>query len=408
LCRDGEDTLEAALRIAPVLDGGCLAVQGPPGSGKTYLGAAAIVELVRRGKVVGVTANSHKVIGHLLDSVAARAAERSLTVRIGQKPDQSGDPTSAAATAYATNDDLEAALDAGEVDVIGGTAWVWSRPEFAGRLDVLVVDEAGQLSLANAVAVSPAARGLILLGDPQQLDQPLQGTHPPGAEASALGHVLGSDSTMPADRGLFLEKTRRLHPDLCRFTSEAFYEGRLESIDGLERQHLAASGELSGSGVRFVPSSHTGNTAESPEEAEMGRRPDRGSVQRPGRRDSAETAPGACRDRGQVPGPGSPSIGLLHDDIEPRGCAARHGVPVFDEPPERGDVPRPRSCGSGGQSRARARPGANTAADATRKRAVPVHGDGRGSRLTLMPDRSFGHRQEENERGIPKARQDQA
>ena len=104
---------------------------------------------------------------------------------------------------------------------------------------MLVVDEAGQLSLANAVAVSPAARNLVLLGDPQQLDQPLQGTHPPGAEASALGHVLGKDSTMPADRGLFLEHTRRLHPDLCRFTSEAFYEGRLASEEWLARQAQA-------------------------------------------------------------------------------------------------------------------------------------------------------------------------
>src|SRR5664280_2037278 len=269
LCRPDEEALGAALRIAPSLAGSCLAVQGPPGSGKTYLGAAAIVELVLHGRVVGVTANSHKVIGHLLDEVAERAAERGVKVSIGQKTDMSGGCTSDAAVPLASNAALLNAIEAGELDVVGGTAWVWSRPEFAARLDTLVVDEAGQLSLANAVAVSPAARNLVLLGDPQQLDQPLQGAHPPGAEASALGHVLGKDSTMPADRGLFLEQTRRLHPDLCRFTSEAFYEGRLESAAGLEVQDLEAPGRISGTGVRFVPAAHGGNASESPEEAEL-------------------------------------------------------------------------------------------------------------------------------------------
>jgi uncharacterized protein len=269
LCRPGEEVLAAARRIAPALDGDCLAVQGPPGSGKTYLGAAAIVELVRQGRRVGVTANSHRVIGHFLDSVAERAAEAGVPVRIGQKTDVAGECTSDAARAFPSNRALVSALEAGEVDVVGGTAWVWSRPEVAGLLDVLFVDEAGQLSLANAVAVSPAARSLILLGDPQQLDQPLQGTHPPGAGASALGHVLGSQATMPADRGLFLEQTRRLHPDLCRFTSEAFYAGRLGSMPGLENQDLAAAGRLSGTGVRFVPAAHEGNSSASPEEAEL-------------------------------------------------------------------------------------------------------------------------------------------
>ena len=273
LCQPDEDALAAALRIAPALDGGCLAVQGPPGSGKTYLGAAAIVELVRRGRKVGVTANSHKVIGNLLDSVASRAAERGVKVRIGQKSDIRGDCTSDAAEPFSSNGSLLEAMEAGRLDVVGGTAWVWARPDFAGRLDVLVVDEAGQFSLANSIAVSPAARGLILLGDPQQLDQPLQGTHPPGAEASALGHVLGKDSTMPAERGLFLERTRRLHPDLCRFTSEVFYEGRLSSAAGLETQDLevpgALSGSLSGTGVRYLPAHHEGNASQAPEEADL-------------------------------------------------------------------------------------------------------------------------------------------
>ena len=267
LQRAGESVSEAASRIAAGLNGGWLAVQGPPGSGKTYLGAEVVVELVRLGRKVGVTANSHRVIGHLLDSVAARAAEREVAVRIGQKPDRSGDCTSDAAAPYEDYGDLLDAIGSGEVNVAGGTGWLWSRPEFAGAVEVLAIDEAGQLSLANAVAVSPAARDLILLGDPQQLDQPLQGTHPPGAEASALGHILDGKSTMPPEMGLFLERTRRLHPDLCRFTSEAFYEGRLTSQPWLAQQDLEGSGLLDGTGVRFVPVAHEGNRNDSPEEA---------------------------------------------------------------------------------------------------------------------------------------------
>jgi predicted RecB family nuclease len=267
--RPGEDPLAAALRIAREMDGGVLAVQGPPGSGKTYLGAATILGLVGAGFRVGVTANSHQVIGHLLDSLGDRARERGAELRVGQKTDLSGDCTSGEAIPYKTAAAVLTALDAGELDVVGGTAWLWSRPEFAGQVDVLVIDEAGQFSLANAVAVSPAARSLILLGDPQQLDQPLQGTHPPGAEASALGHILGRETTMPPDRGLFLDKTRRLHPDLCRFTSETFYEDRLSALPGLEVQRLDGPGVLAGTGVRYVAAVHQGNTSESPEEAEV-------------------------------------------------------------------------------------------------------------------------------------------
>ncbi len=267
LRRPDEEAIDAACRIAPLLEGSFLPVQGPPGSGKTYLGAEVAVGLAARGLRVGVTANSHKVIGHLLDKVAERARAHGAAVRIAQKPDQAGDCTSAEAVAYPKPEKLLAALGAGDLDVVGGTAWLWSRPEFAASVDALIVDEAGQLSLANTVAVSAAARNLILLGDPQQLDQPLQGAHPPGAEASALGHVLAGRSTMSPERGIFLERTRRLHPALCRFTSEAFYEGRLESMPGLERQDLAADGVLAGTGVRFVPVFHEANRNDSPEEA---------------------------------------------------------------------------------------------------------------------------------------------
>jgi predicted RecB family nuclease len=263
----GEDSVAAAVRSVLALDRSTLPIQGPPGSGKTYTGARMVVALVKAGRRVGVTANSHKVIGHFLDEVAHEARLAGLPIRIGQKADKEGGATCASAKAFDENGLLLHALASGALDVAGGTAWVWSRAEFADALDVLFVDEAGQIALANAIAVSPAARSLVLLGDPQQLDQPLQGTHPPGAERSALAHLLHGAPTMPAEKGLFLDKTWRLHPDVCAFTSEVFYEGRLAPVDGLERQALEGVAPLTGTGTRFVPVVHAGNRSESIEEA---------------------------------------------------------------------------------------------------------------------------------------------
>jgi len=268
LQEDGEDPTAVAVRVALALDESTLPIQGPPGSGKTYTGAQMVLALVAAGRKVGVTANSHKVIGHLLDEIASAAGKGGVPVRMGQKPETDGDPTCAVARCFKTNGELLAALRGGELDVVGGTAWVWSREDFAGTLDVLVVDEAGQIALANALAVSPSARSLILLGDPQQLEQPLKGTHPPGAERSALAHLLGEAATMPAEKGLFLAKTWRLHPDVCAFTSEAFYAGRLEPQAGLEGQSLEGTAPLTGTGMRYLAVAHTGNQSESPEEAD--------------------------------------------------------------------------------------------------------------------------------------------
>ena len=104
--------------------------------------------------------------------------------------------------------------------------------EHDGTLDYLFIDEAGQVSLADALAMGTAARNLVLVGDPQQLDQVIQGTHPDGSDASVLKHLIGDEQTIPPDRGLFLERTFRLHPDVCGYISEEFYEGRLRPDAG--------------------------------------------------------------------------------------------------------------------------------------------------------------------------------
>jgi uncharacterized protein len=211
------------------LDGTCLPVQGPPGSGKTHHGARAIVALVARGRRVGITASSHAAIANLLDAVCAEAARTGRGLRAMQRCDAGQRCATTEVVRAAGNADVVAALAAGEVDVVAGTSWLFARADLRGTLDVLVVDEAGQLSLASTLAVSGAATDLVLLGDPQQLSQPSKGTHPDGAAASGLDHVLGGAATIRPEQGLFLDRSHRMHPDICRFVSGLAYDDRLQA-----------------------------------------------------------------------------------------------------------------------------------------------------------------------------------
>jgi nucleoside-triphosphatase THEP1 len=269
LRKDGERDLDAARRLALVLDHTTLAIQGPPGSGKTYAGARMIGSLLAAGKRVGITGLSHKVIGNLLEKVLEASATEGFDVRPIQKakPEQGvRDPR------LELSDETKAVADQlrqGRANLAAGTPWLWANPKMIDAVDVLFVDEAGQMSLANVIAVARSTNSLVLLGDPQQLDQPLQGSHPPGADRSALAHVLGDQATMPATRGLFLETTWRLHPDLCAFTSEAFYEGRLEPEAHLVRQRVASPDPVvDGTGPRRVSVDTAGEDNASPLEAD--------------------------------------------------------------------------------------------------------------------------------------------
>ena len=272
LPRDGEDTIDTVSRIALSLDGEVLAIQGPPGTGKTYTGGAMICALVEKGLKVGVTAVSHKVIVNLLESAAEHARERGASMRIVHRDSgkYEGDLGIERIQSYAK---IHKELGDDKIDLLGATAWCWTRPEFQQSVDVLVVDEAGQMSLANVLAASRAGRSLVLLGDPQQLEQPLQSSHPEGSEVSALSHLLDGAETMPDDRGLFLAETYRLHPDIADFTSEVYYRGRVQARPGLERQRIIPRrGQASpflGSGLRYIPVPHAGNQARSSEEVDV-------------------------------------------------------------------------------------------------------------------------------------------
>jgi len=266
--KDPDETAsEAAVRLALALRDSYLPIQGPPGTGKTTTAAQQILALAKKGRMVGVTGPSHAVIHNLIDAVVRLADETGVKVAIGQRADEDNPFLHDRAEAM-TYPQLEAALRDGDIQVAAGTPWMWARPQFASAVDTLFVDEAGQMSLANVLAVAGAGRNLVLLGDPQQLAQPSQAAHPPGAGVSALEHILGERATMPPDAGLFMDITWRMHPELCSYTSEVFYDGRLQWANGLELQAVLAVGLLSGSGVRVVEVSHSGNTNDSPEEGQ--------------------------------------------------------------------------------------------------------------------------------------------
>lgn len=264
---DEETALVAAIRIAPILERGVFPIQGPPGAGKTHTGARMICSLANGGKKIGVTANSHKVIRNILDGVIEARGEMNSSIQCIQKVSEKTEDISG--LQFTTDNAALLAALGTTCAVAAGTAWLWARSDAFQSVDVLFIDEAAQMSLANVLAVSQAAKSIVLLGDPRQLEQPMKGSHPVGTDVSALNHILGQHATIPADRGLFLEETWRLHPDICSFTSELFYEGRLRSRSSLELQEIKSVSRIKGAGLRFLPVHHEGNQSSCPEEADI-------------------------------------------------------------------------------------------------------------------------------------------
>ena len=249
-------------RAIAAMDRTTLAIQGPPGTGKTYVSALSIVDLVREGKRVAVSSNSHKAIGNLLEAIADRARLGNVRCRLVQKASEDGDDDAHPDVVIVSDND---APEIASANVVGATAWHFARYA-APAFDHLVVDEAGQVSLANIVAMSRAARNIVLVGDPMQLPQPLQGMHPGRSGQSSLEYLIDGHRVVPADRGIFMPVSRRMHPLVCGYISTAVYEGKLESDAAAAGQALATRDGVSllGAGMRAV--SHLGRSQVSPEE----------------------------------------------------------------------------------------------------------------------------------------------
>ncbi|WP_353885774.1 TM0106 family RecB-like putative nuclease [uncultured Microbacterium sp.] len=257
----GELAATIAASVAD-LDRSYLAVQGPPGTGKTYIGARVIASLVRdRGFRVGVVAQSHAVVEHMLEGVIAAGVPAVQVAKAPKDPASTGH----AFTAIRKNGMAGFIADQSGGFVVGGTAWDFANTNRVARggLDLLVIDEAGQFSLASTIAVSLAAPRLLLLGDPQQLPQVSQGTHPEPVDTSALGWVMADAAVLPPTHGYFLSRTWRMHPRVAAPVSTLSYDGALASAPDAGLRSLAGIEP----GLHPLPLAHEGNAVQSPEEA---------------------------------------------------------------------------------------------------------------------------------------------
>jgi predicted RecB family nuclease len=256
------DELADMMAWAPYLDHSYVAVQGPPGTGKTHRAAHIVHALVTAGQRVGITAFSHRAIENVVAAVSEVFAKhgdidvlRGVRVKDGATRVYPG----------FTNVDGPKGAIGNDFTVFAGSTWLFTNDKIRDEpVDVLLIDEAGQLALADALAASTAAHNLILLGDPLQLPQVTQANHRGGGGLSALDHILDKDVTLPAERGVFIPETWRMHPDICDFISEEIYEGRLHSHPDCRNQTTNA-----GTGLRWLKADHHGNSTSSTEEADM-------------------------------------------------------------------------------------------------------------------------------------------
>lgn len=262
--------LAAAISAVERLDSSYIFIQGPPGTGKTYTGSHLIATLLKAEKRVAVSSNSHKAINNLLAAVDKRMEESGRSyygIKKISKAEQ------AVESRFIVNVDTDKAiLEANPApQLVGGTAWTLAKADFRETFDYLFIDEAGQVSLANTIAMGMCAKNLILLGDQMQLGQPIQGSHPGRSGESALEYLLNGESTISAERGIFLGVTYRMHPDVCRFISDAIYDSRLRSADSTLEQRLVLDGSahpaLRPTGISYFPIAHDACSQRSEEEA---------------------------------------------------------------------------------------------------------------------------------------------
>ena len=267
---DGDDLLAGTVDAIADLADSFLFIQGPPGAGKTYTTAHTIVELIRRRKKVGVAANSHKVIHNLLDVIETMARERKVTFE-GVKKSSAGNPESAYSGTFIGSEDKSENISL-SASLLAGSAWLFAHERFDQHLDYLFLDEAGQVSVANVIAMGVAARNIVLVGDQMQLGQPIRGVHPGEAGLSILDYLLGKQATVSPERGIFLNHTRRLSSSICQFVSNEFYEGRLAPADDNHKRQLQFNAPIDGispQGIHFIPVSHAGCSQKCEEEARV-------------------------------------------------------------------------------------------------------------------------------------------
>ena len=256
------------IRAVSYLDNSYLTIQGPPGSGKTYTAKHVIAALLKLGKKIGISSNSHKAINHLLINTAEYCQQEGINGYFACTKNTDEMLLKLGINVY-KNEDIVRSLQPS--CVIGTTAWGFARDDLENVFDYLFIDEAGQVSVANLIAMSSSTRNIVLMGDQMQLGQPSQGSHPENSGSSILDYLLHTTPTIPESMGIFLGTTYRMHSAVNRFISDSIYEGKLVSALDNDRQCIKVPSEYQGilnkeAGIIPVPVFHEGNTQASEEE----------------------------------------------------------------------------------------------------------------------------------------------
>jgi predicted RecB family nuclease len=271
LTHPDEDAVDACVRIARDMVDSTLCIQGPPGTGKTYTASQMIVSLLKDGQRIGISSNSHNAILNVISACAEAMPGQLSAIKAGGNPEDpifERHPGIQYVGGYA---DAAATFTDG---LIGGTAWLFARPEMADRLDYLFVDEAGQVSIANLAGMCHATKNIVLIGDQMQLSQPIQGSHPGESGRSLLEYLLQDHAVVPPEQGVFLGVTRRMHPNICSFISGSVYDDRLHAHPQTQNRIIVIPPQLTTtplvpSGIVFCDNQHAGNIQGSDEEAEL-------------------------------------------------------------------------------------------------------------------------------------------
>jgi predicted RecB family nuclease len=265
---NSKDRLNQVIEAVSNLNNSYLTIQGPPGAGKTYTGKHIITALVKSGKRIGISSNSHKAINNLLVGVAEQCKADSVSVNCYCSRN-TGPEINANSIVVIANGAIQKKLKDG--CVVGTTAWGFCREELIDAFDYLFIDEAGQVSVANLIGMSRSAKNIVLMGDQMQLGQPSQGAHPEESGLSILDYLLHESPIIRDDMGVFLNTTFRMHENVNDYISHAIYKGQLQVDADNNRQSVIVPASYVGpldidAGVMFIPIAHEGNTQASDEE----------------------------------------------------------------------------------------------------------------------------------------------
>ena len=257
----GGNFLEESFKAVESMDNSYLYFQGPPGVGKTHTAAHIIIELIKKSKKIGITANSHKVIFNLLTKIEELSKDDfsfNGYHKSGSTPDKRFNDGKFIKNISDTKKmDLE--FESLDADLFSGTAWCFSRPACDEKLDYLFIDEAGQLTTADVLAISLSAKNIVIIGDQMQLSSPISAVHPGDSGQSLPEYLLEGNDTISSNKGIFIDKSRRLHPKLRQFVSENFYDERLKNFDFTKKRKIIFSNKkdsLPETGIVMIDANH--------------------------------------------------------------------------------------------------------------------------------------------------------